>query len=231
MPRKTILEAYERIADSLPDLSLAKEVEIPIYLVHNSSDAENYTFLIDFERFLREAKLGIFARPILKVWAGRSDFDRGVFARNLREAFSHEFARMRSEAVTPKKEGWFSLKFGDVLTGAAAVNFLGTIVLYAAMTGSKMVLRGAGSALGLGRLLSTFKGSSRLEKAEANILEKQQIVDAALAKVDVTLHRDLYVHAYRDTSPGSMTGLDRDAWPLPNYVKAHLDDGKTGSWW
>ena len=63
-----------------------------------------------------------------------------------------------------------------------------------------MVLRGAGSALGLGRLLPSFNKNRALQKAEADILEKQQVVDAALAQVDVTLHRDLYIHAYRQKS-------------------------------
>ncbi len=231
MPKKTLLSAYERLNDTLSGLSFARDVEIPIYLVHNSPHPEDYTFLIDFERFLREAKLGIFARPVLKVWAGRADFDRGTFARNLREAFSHEFARMRAEAAIPKKEGWFSFRFTDVLSGSLAVNFLGTVVLYVAVTGGKMALRKAGSVLGIGRLLSLSKGNDALDNVEADILEKQRVVDSALAMVNVTLHRELYVHAYRGSNPGSMTGIDHDAWPLPEYVKLHLDDGKTGSWW
>jgi len=231
VPKDTLLNAYARLTDILPNLSLASDVEIPIYLVHNSRDAEDYTFLIDFERFLRDAKAGIFARPVLKVWAGRSDFDRNAFARNLREAFSHEFARMRAEAKTSNREGWFSLSFNDVLSGAAAVHLLGTVVLYVAATGGKMALRGAGTALGLGRLFTVFKGTDAAEKIEADILEKQRVVDAALAKTKVTLHRELYTHAYRGSNPGPLTGIDHDAWPLPDYVKAHLQDKKTGSWW
>lgn len=231
MPKQSLIDAYARITDALPELSFASDVEIPVYLIHNTPDAEDYTFLIDFERFLREAKAGIFARPVLKVWAGRSDFDRSAFARNLREAFSHEFARMRAEAKSPKREGWFSVKFNDLLNGTAAVHFLGTVVLYTAVTGSKMALRGAGAALGLDRFIARFKGADALDKVEADIAEKQRIVDAALAQTSIALHRDLYYHAYRASTPGPLTGIDHDAWPLPDYVTAHLNDGKTDSWW
>jgi len=195
MPKETLLDAYARLSEKLPNLSFVRDVEIPIYLVHNSPDLEDYTFLIDFEQFLRDANAGIFARPVLKVWAGRSDFDRRAFASNLREAFSHEFARMRAEAKAPDKEGWFSFTFSDVLGGTAAVHFLGTVVLFVAVTGGKMVLRSAGQALGLGRVLSMFKGTDATAKVEADILEKQRVVDAALAETKVTLHRDLYIHA------------------------------------
>ena len=36
--------------------------------------------------------------------------------------------------------------------------------------------------------------------------------------------------AYRDGGSGRRSGLDRDAWPLPLYVRKHLHDGTSGSW-
>lgn len=230
MPRQTLTDAYARVVETLSGITLASDVEIPVYLIHNTPDAEDYTFLIDFERFLRESKSGLFARPVLKIWAGRSDFDRATFARNLREAFSHEFARMRAGAKTPKSEGWFSLKFNDLLSGTAAVHFVGTVVLYVAVTGGKMAAGGIAGALGLDRAVRWIRGD-KASRIEADIAARQRVVDAALAETRIVLHRDLYIHAYRGTDPGPLTGIDHDAWPLPDYVTAHLHDRKTSSWW
>ena len=231
MPSQSILSAYNQVSDALSNLSFAKEVEIPIYLVHNSASAEDYTFLIDFERFLREAKVGIFARPVLKVWVGRSDFDRTMFARNLREAFNYEFARMRVEAMTPKKEGWFSFGLSDVLSRANAAHLVGTIFLFVAVNGGKFALRGVGSVLGIDRFIPSFGSKDLAAQVEDDIQTKQDVVDAALAKMKVTLHRELYIYAFRDSNPGPLSGMDHDAWPLPQYVREHLDDGRSSSWW
>ena len=192
-------------------------------------DPEDYVFLFDFERFMREAKAGMFARPVLKVWAGRGDFDRRAFARRLRESFSAEFTQMRAQAG--QRKGWFSISFNDVLSGTAAVHFLGTVVLYVAVTGGKAMLQGAGAMLGLDRLFTGIQGADATTKLESEIAEKQAVVDAALADTEIVLHRDLYLHAYRHGNAGPLTGIDHDAWPLPDYVTAHLDDGETTSWW
>ena len=67
---------------SLP--SMTRDAEIDVYLVHSSSDPEDYFFLFDFETFVERSKGGIFVRFKLRVFAGRSDFGRLVFARQFR---------------------------------------------------------------------------------------------------------------------------------------------------
>ena len=54
---------------------------------------------------------------------------------------------------------------------------------------------------------------------------------ADISETTVTLHSDLYVYAYRGSTPGPLTGIDHDAWLLSDYGTAHLNGGKTGSWW
>lgn len=91
----------------LPTLGLVREVEITVYLFHHSPDPEDYGFIFDFERFMAESQRGLFARPVLKVWAGRRDFARPAFARALRESFAVEFAHMQEalrDEPAPKKE-------------------------------------------------------------------------------------------------------------------------------
>ncbi|MEL6209450.1 MAG: hypothetical protein AAFR44_04585, partial [Pseudomonadota bacterium] len=60
---------------------------------------------------------------------------------------------------------------------------------------------------------------------------KKAKVDAALQSVEIVLHRDLYTHAWRGQRAGPMTGMVYDAWPLPQYVAAHLEDTQSSAWW
>ena len=82
-PRK----ALDRLKDQLPVVkapTLGTTVDVPVYVIHNSADAEDYFFIFDFEQFVERSRSGIFVRPKLKVWAGRNDFGRGAFARQFR---------------------------------------------------------------------------------------------------------------------------------------------------
>ncbi|MEO0930718.1 MAG: hypothetical protein AAFY14_08710, partial [Pseudomonadota bacterium] len=62
------------------------------------------------------------------------------------------------------------------------------------------------------------------------IAETQDKVDQALAQMEVTLHRELYDHA-RKHGPVSQRDMDYDAWPLPAFVRDHLTDASSTSWW
>jgi hypothetical protein len=214
----------DRLLDSLPDVkmpTLGKSVDIPVYVIHNSADAEDYFFIFDFEQFVERSRSGIFVRPRLKVWAGRNDFARRTFARQFRESFAREFdaARQAMQTGATSGGGWFSWDLGkDLITGAVS-NFVANVVLLVALSAGKLVW----SALPLPRFL---RDKSDGEKLESSIEETQAKVDQALTDMDVTLHLELYQHAYRNASPGSRRELDYDAWPLPEFVTRQMrDDG------
>ncbi len=196
--------------------TLTREVEIPVYVVHNSPDAEDYFFLFDFERFMERSKRGWFVRPKLKIWAGRSDFNRRRFARQFREVFATEFEKMRADLRRRSSWGVGWLDFGsDILAPISLVTSLVVnIVLLAALA--------PGSA----------KRQLRREtKLEDQIDEMQGRVEDALSRIEIALHIELYAHAYRARPRGSLAGLDYEAWPLPGYVAEHLYDRSSGSWW
>lgn len=215
----------------LPDFALSKRVGIPIYIVHNSTNPEDYFFLLDFERFMAESQKGMFTRPSLELWAGRSDFERHPFARNLREAFSREFGRMHEEkrADLSKKRwgsGWLSLGFGLDIVAALGSGFVQTLILFLAVTTGKSAWKEVRNILGM-----KSRKESELKKLQTAIDEKREVIDAALMEIDVTLHRELYLHAYRGHPPGKLTGMDYQAWPLPNFVRQHLEQGVSRGWW
>jgi len=218
----------DRILDQMPAVkmpSLGKTVDIPVYLIHNSADGEDYFFIFDFEQFVERSRSGMFVRPRLQVWAGRNDFGRGAFARQFGTSFAREFdaARAALAASGGQKNGWFSWGMGkDLLTGAIS-GFVANIVLLVATSAGKKIL----SALPLPGFL---REKSDAEKLEANIADTQGKVDAALAEMEITLHRELYDHA-RKHGPLSQRDMVYDAWPLPSFVRDHLSDESSTSWW
>ena len=204
------------------------EVEIPVYVVHNSLDAEDYFFIFDFEQFVEASRKGLFARPIIRVWAGRDDFARYSFARQFRESFAREFdiARAQLEAQGERKTGWFSFlinTFGE-FKGASLGAFLSNLLLLVAMTSGKAVLSQVLPASWLGL-------QSDAQKLDDAISDTQTRVDAAIRELRISLHVYLMRHAYRDGVSGRRSGLERDAWQLPSYVRKHLNDGSSGAWW
>ncbi len=217
----------DKIMDQLPSLklpTLGKTVDIPVYVVHNSPDAEDYFFIFDFEQFVERSRSGMFVRPRLRVWAGRNDFDKRAFARQFRESFAQEFEAARVALGSGENgksgSGWFSWTMGfDILPA-----FVAHVVLLVALSAGKMVW----SALPLPGFL---RGKSDDEKLESSIEETQAKVDQALTGMEITLHRELYRHAYRGAAPGPLIDMDYDAWPLPDYVARHLTDKKSTSWW
>jgi hypothetical protein len=213
---------------NLPEITLptlGREVDIPVYVIHNSIDPEDYFFIFDFEVFVERSKEGMFVRPKLKVWAGRDDFDRVIFARHFRQTFADEFDQMRAKLAKKKSQmGWLSWNVGADLVGLVVSNLTAYFVMLVAV--------GAGKALGnLIPLPSWMKGKSREAKLESQVDALKAQVEAALTRIDVTLHRELYLHSYRGTRGGPTTGMDYDAWPLPAHVVEHLTDKKSGSWW
>ncbi|NOD28867.1 hypothetical protein [Ruegeria atlantica] len=218
----------QKIIDNLPDLKLpdlTKKAEISVFLVHNSRDPEDYFFLFDFEEFVDRSNGGYFVRPVLRIFAGRDDFSRTKFAREFREVFAREFDRMRAELAEKKgKRGWLTWDFGlnsalDVIGG-----LVGNLVLAVALSVGRKVL----GEISLPRLLVGKSGEAKLAD---EIDRTKGKVETALTEIEITIHPELYFHAYRDGHLGKISGMDRDAWPLPSYVRTHLQDEKSSSWW
>ena len=213
----------------LPSLpTLGREVELPVYVIHNSADAEDYFFIFDFEAFVEQSRQGRWVRPALRLWAGRSDFDRRFFAREFRKSFAREFDLARAELAdrTSQNSGWFGGLpgfFRDVAAGSIPGVLANIVLLVALSAGSKVMAQILP--------LAWTREKSDQERLEEGIAETRDRVDAALRDVSITLHIDLYRHAWRGHAPGPLTGIDYDAWPLPAYVQQHILDGTSGSWW
>jgi len=202
--------------------TLGREAEIAVYLVHNSEDAEDYFFLFDFEEFAERSSGGMFVRPVLHVFAGRDDFSRIHFARQFRAVFQLEFDRMRRDLGSKSGKGWLSFGANSVL------DLVGGVVANLVLAVALRLGRTALSAAGFSNLL---KGKSAEAKLADEIDETKARVETALARIEVTVHPELLAHAERVGGPQKRADRDRDAWPLPDYVRQHLNDKESGSWW
>jgi hypothetical protein len=216
-------KSVEHRLDALP--TIKKTVELPVYVIHNSPDAEDYFFIFDFEDFVEASRSGLFVAPKLRVWAGRSDFRRRMFARQFRESFAREFdiARAQLAAQEPEKQGWFGFLRNAIGDAASLSQIVSNVVLLVGVGAGKMILS---------RVLpkAWLTGKSDERKLEEAIADTQSKVDAALENIEITLHPELYSHAYQGQPPGRLSGMDYDAWPLPGFVKHHLGAGKSRSW-
>lgn len=230
---KAIKSALSDLKGRLPEFrlpempTLGREVAIPVYLVHTGPDPEAYFFIFDFEEFVERSREGIFVRPKLKLWAGRQDFSRTEFAREFRISFGREFEAARIALGAQKKgSGWFGWLRGvsGELIGSSIAQFAANVVLLVALSAGRMVLSQI-----LPAALSRVKSDEA--KLEQSIEETKEKVDAALRDFEVTLHADLYFHAFGEPPHGDYEGMDFDAWPLPEFVQKHLGDTETTSWW
>jgi len=210
----------------MPELpQLGRMVDIPVYLVHNSDDPEDYFFIFDFELFVEQSRQGLFVRPKLQVWAGRDDFNRPRFAGQFRESFTHEFDLARAALENSNESsGWFSWGGLKEIVTTNGASFVANVVLLVSLSAGKMVW----NALSLPRI---FEGRSKESQLEEAIKSTQGKVDKALEAMDIKLHKQLWEHAWNRGSTASPSGLDFDAWPLPKNVAEHLDDGNNSSWW
>ncbi|KAJ55942.1 hypothetical protein ACMU_09255 [Actibacterium mucosum KCTC 23349] len=221
---KRLLDRLDRI--QLP--SLTKEVPVAVYVIHNSRDPEDYFFLFDFEEFVSASNAGFFARPKLHLFAGRDDFSRLKFARQFREVFATEFDNMRNALAQQKKSGSGWLSFGWDLGAATLLSLRGVIPTL--VLGSALAVGGSLWML-FGRGKSSAKRAVTAQSVGEEIEKTKSQVEDALTRIEVTVHPELHDFAWRDGPRGPIGGMDRNAWPLPDYVRAHLSDGKSGSWW
>ncbi|MEM1266126.1 MAG: hypothetical protein AAGI50_08935 [Pseudomonadota bacterium] len=215
----------DRLRARLPDLSLTRRVTIPVYMVHNSGDPEDYFFLVDFEAFVARSREGLFVRPQLKILAGRDDFNRQTFARQFREVFAQEFDAMRAALAAEKgRRGWLDWDLGLAIAPNLIGGLIANIILAIALRLGRTLLPDI-------RLPGWVRGRSAETKLEDEIAGIRDRVDSALETIEIALHRELYAHAWSGGAPGPMRGMDHAAWPLPDYVRDHLTDRKSGAWW
>ena len=217
IPKVAIPERLKAMAPRLSLPQLGRAVDVPVYLVHNSIDAEDYYFIFDFEEFVEASRSGAFVRPRIKIWAGRKDFSRAKFARQFRLSFAKEFeaARDALNAQNQKGGGWFSWLDGLDIFSVNLTSFAANVVLLVALNAGKLAL----SALPRPGFL---KSANEKQKLEAEIEKTKLQVDAALEAMTITIHMDLFRHAYRDGGAKGLMDVDRDAWPLPEFVLREL---------
>lgn len=217
--------AIDTAWDQLPEFNLTSEVEIPVYVIHYGSDAEDYEILCDFDGFMAANQKGFLARPYLRVWAGRQDFQRYLFARRLREGFTAQFEALRTSLRQEReKNGWGIPSIGDVFLFGAMLTgqLVASLLLWIATETGRAALGKISDVLRNSAIGNLVRGRSAEEELEDLIEEKKSVIDESLARLEITLHRDLYAHAWRGQPPGPMTGMDRNAWPLPAFVNDHL---------
>ncbi|MEM0987891.1 MAG: hypothetical protein AAGK00_03370 [Pseudomonadota bacterium] len=209
----------------VPEFTLTSDVEIPIYLIHHGQGPEDYEIICDFADFMKANQKGFLSRPNLKVWAGRADFERSPFVRRLRHDFSQQFHGLRL-ALRAEREhkGWGLPSLGDILLWGlnASSEVIGAVLLWMATAWGRDLIKRISRIFQRSDFNRAVKSATAEQELEALIDEKKEVIDEGLARLEITLHRDLWSYAWRGQRPGPITGMDRQAWPLPDFVRERL---------
>ena len=210
---------------ALPSLDFAEDVDIPVYLIHHGADPEDYEIIFDFDLFVAETHRGFLARPKLTLWSGRNDVQRTVFARRLREAFAEQFETVRRELAAERTSRWRLPTIWDIggFVFSGASSLLGTVFLMLATSAGRKAIEDVRAFLADSVVGRSFRSKPARVKLEETIREKQATIDEGLTRMEIKLHRDLWVHAHRGGPPGSMEGMDFGAWPLPGFVRIRME--------
>lgn len=200
-----------------PDLM--SRVDLPVYMIHMAPGPDDYYFVFDFEELVARSREGGFVRPRIRLYAGRDDFDRQVFAGYFRQSFTREFDAMRKAQASQQQGGWFDRAQEGVWQAGSAWGAMSLIVLWLALSAGKAVM----PRFRLPRLLHRRSKEAQLE-SEIETLKGQ--VDAGLAAMQVTLHPELQLHAMARGAPGDPEALDLSGWPLPGFVTQALKDAQ-----
>ena len=224
---------------AMPSLKVGREKAFHVHVIHNSGSAEDYFFCFDFDAFFEGSKdTGMFTRPVFHVVAGRDDFDRRIFARQMRESFSEAFQEMRDKdaeakrlaAKAKKSEGFggfdildmIALGVGSIVSGAF---ILPLVYLMLGVLGLSAVMEFVENLLA--KLKAPF--AKKEASLEEEIEGARSRVDSALMDLKIDLNWDLFVNAmgpgYVEAHPEEAAQVRErvaDDWPLPADIKAHL---------
>lgn len=206
---------------SLPSLTLGAEVAVN--LIRNSRDPEECLFLFGLEEVAGRPKRGVFVRPAKRMSAGRDHFSRSDFTRQFRMVFVSETDRMRRDPARMKgRRGWLGFKYG--LGGAVDLpgSLASSLLRFVALSVGNQ-LPGQLAAPGF------LKGKSAEAKPADGMGRAKEPVEAALRKIGLPMHPARNKPAHRDGLKDRNTGLDRNARPLPDDVRSHLDQDQSGS--
>lgn len=211
----------------MPDV--LPRAEVPVYLVHKGRGAEAYFFVFDFDAFVTASRKGAFVRPALKLFAGRDDFDRDLFAGHFRKSFAEAFDEMRlalraEQEAKGQRWGWLGWVPDVALLGGAALGAVGMMVMALALLAGRAVLPEI-------RMPRLWSKASETEKLEARIEGLKGRVDQALTRISVALHPELQLQAIRKGGPGDPDEITFGDWPLPEHVAEHLEDGASVPVW
>lgn len=234
-------QVYEKLL-----LSLTEECVVPAYIVHDSADADDYSIYFQVREITENLRKGVFVRPKIELWSGRSDLNRARLSKNLRHEFVRQLEKDKQERLQ---------KFNDerqALAGsgepvktslAAKISWLGSavaatllvanpiadvIILFIAVTSGKAALMDMIKMLKLG--VSSWSAEKTDAAKESELEEmvdsKTNAIDQALENIEIRLHPLMYkaAHDHYGLAATSARGLVTDADPLPEFIETMVQD-------
>lgn len=236
-----INEIGNKIYESLLS-SFTEECTVPAYIIHQSHNSDDYLIYFQVEAMTENLRNGIFIRPKIEIWSGRSDLDRTKLAKSLRVEFIHQLEKEKQEKLqehhkqqkevsenTETMKGNLISKIswlGSAVAAALLVSnpIANAVILFIAVTSGKSALS---EVIKMLRLSMSSWSADKINKEKEKELEdeinnKSEAIDEALEHIDIKLHPALYkaAHNHYGIAATSAKGMVINADPLPEFINS-----------
>jgi hypothetical protein len=242
--RDRLKEESEKLTDRV-----LPECEVPTILLPAGSRAPDFFCVFEFDQVISQLKGGRLTRPILTVWAARSDIDRVKLSYVVREQFTLQLDEQKrrvaaeSSSVEPgkikalentQKEADEGVRAG-AFTAIAALMFMlfvtnpifDLVLLSLAVFGGSSAtvdsLRGIGASLRAKRARSKLK--KQRERLESELDENSDRFQQAVANMEIRVHPNLQALLLDFADLDSVATPPEDAATETGpWVKKYLQD-------
>jgi len=219
---------------------------VPAWVIHQSADSDDYLIYFQVEEITENLKSGVFVRPSIEIWSGRSDFNRSRLAKELRHEFINQLQVEKQKTIDQHQaelqeisDDNRSSTFSLISNISGLASAIATVLLVSNPIANAVILllavaRGKEAISDLINILrlsisswATGKTNEKKEQElEQKLEEKQDAIEGALKNIDVRLHPDLYraAHDSFGLTATSARGIVLDAEPLPEFIGSLIQD-------
>lgn len=208
-----VKSGYQHLLDlpeNMFDL-VTSERRVPVFLVPIGAGPTDMEILFDFTEQVSALKSGILTRPVLQIWAGRSDIDEEWFINTFQQEFLTQFEQARravedhlnresdriaddrSEAISGFSRQSIKTIRNTLMILIGAPFFMDWIFLNWALDSSEQSIKHLRETISLTKELRSTRRESRkqIKKLDQRFSERQDGLKQAIQRLEIEFHPQL----------------------------------------
>lgn len=208
-----VKSGYQHLLDlpeNMFDL-VTSERRVPVFLVPIGAGPTDMEILFDFTEQVSALKSGILTRPVLQIWAGRSDIDEEWFINTFQQEFLTQFEQARravedhlnresdriaddrSEAISGFSRQSIKTIRNTLMILIGAPFFMDWIFLNWALDSSGQSIKHLRETISLTKELRSTRRESRkqIKKLDQRFSERQDGLKQAIQRLEIEFHPQL----------------------------------------